>query len=161
LDPKKGGHSRWIINDGSDGIFDAVIATVGTCGAPEWVGFDGMPGGFVEKKKAELRREIEKKAASNAQGHDTTDHTREQTSSDFKSDDDDKVAGNDETDKNIYRGPLLHSSQLDSKDVSELQGKTVLVIGSGASGVEAVETALARGAGQCIMVARDDKVRRL
>jgi len=35
LDPKKGGHSRWIINDGSDGIFDAVIVTVGTCGVPE------------------------------------------------------------------------------------------------------------------------------
>jgi hypothetical protein len=158
LDPKKGGHSRWIINDGSDGIFDAVIVTVGTCGVPEWVGFDGMPEGFMERKKAEIRREIEKKAPLNSQDHDTIDHTREQTSSDDNSDV--KVEDKDETDKNIYRGPLLHSSQLDSKDVSELQGKTVVVMGSGASGVEAVETALVRGAGYCIMVARDDKVRR-
>jgi len=40
----------------------------------------------------------------------------------------------------------------------ERQEKAIVVIGSGASGVEAVETALARGAAHCIMVAKDDKV---
>jgi cation diffusion facilitator CzcD-associated flavoprotein CzcO len=33
----------------------------------------------------------------------------------------------------------------------------VVVIGSGASGVEAVETALQRGAGEVVMIARTDK----
>ncbi|KAL7278190.1 hypothetical protein ACG7TL_008164 [Trametes sanguinea] len=34
--------SRWIINDGEDGIFDAVVATVGTCGMPKRVEFPGL-----------------------------------------------------------------------------------------------------------------------
>jgi hypothetical protein len=27
--------SKWIVNDGADGVFDAVIITVGTCGKPK------------------------------------------------------------------------------------------------------------------------------
>lgn len=57
------------------------------------------------------------------------------------------------------KGPVVHSSQLDKLDSAHVEGKTVIVIGSGASGVEAVETALAKGAQKAIMVARDDKVR--
>lgn len=55
----------------------------------------------------------------------------------------------------VYEGQLMHSSELDDADV---KGKTVVVVGSGASGVEAVETALERGAQEAIMIARDDKV---
>lgn len=29
------GHTRWVVNDGSEGVFDAVIVTVGTCGEPK------------------------------------------------------------------------------------------------------------------------------
>lgn len=36
--------SKWVINDGQDGEFDAVIVTVGTCGEPHMVQFPGMPG---------------------------------------------------------------------------------------------------------------------
>lgn len=153
MDPEKGGHARWIINDGSEGIFDAVIVTVGTCGVPQWVGFDGMPAGFIDKKKAEQRKE--KKTTSDAPSNDNPTSTKESSSSLAN---EDAEEGKKETDHDVYRGPILHSSQLDSAEVSELDGKTVVVIGSGASGVEAVETALARGAGKCIMVARDDKV---
>ena len=51
----------------------------------------------------------------------------------------------------VFEGPVIHSSKLDE---AELEGKTVLVVGSGASGVEAVETALAKGAQKAIIIAR-------
>ncbi|KAJ7773005.1 FAD/NAD(P)-binding domain-containing protein [Mycena maculata] len=38
---KVGGH--WLVNDGSEGPFDAVIVTVGTCGKPQWIHLEGMP----------------------------------------------------------------------------------------------------------------------
>ena len=57
-----------------------------------------------------------------------------------------------------YKGPVLHSCQLDHAIPELLRGKTVVVIGSGASAVEAVETALERGAKKTVMIARKDKV---
>ncbi|EPS96966.1 FAD/NAD-binding domain-containing protein [Fomitopsis schrenkii] len=96
-DPRQQGHARWLVNDGTDGVFDAVVVTVGTCGAPQWDGEDG---------------------------------------------------------EEMYAGTLLHSSELDD---AQLAGKRVVVIGSGASGVEAVETALARGAKDTVIIARQDK----
>ena len=58
----------------------------------------------------------------------------------------------------VHWGTHWLSGELDE---APLGGKTVVVIGSGASGVEAVETALAKGAKHCVMLARDDKVRTL
>ena len=55
-----------------------------------------------------------------------------------------------------FKGEVVHSSRF--WEVRYLEGKTVLVIGNNASGVAAVETALARGAKRCVMVTRDDKV---
>ena len=55
----------------------------------------------------------------------------------------------------VFEGDVLHSSELDD---ASLEGKRVIVIGSGASGVEAVQTALEKGAKGCVMLARDDKV---
>ena len=55
-----------------------------------------------------------------------------------------------------FLGEVLHSSELDD---AELEGKTVLIVGSGASGVEAAETALEQGAKKAIVIARQDKVR--
>ncbi|KAJ7161481.1 FAD/NAD(P)-binding domain-containing protein [Mycena crocata] len=59
----------------------------------------------------------------------------------------------------VFTNPIIHSSELDSDAVSEetIKGKKVVVVGSGASGVEAVETALQRGAGEVVMIARTDK----
>jgi len=63
-------------------------------------------------------------------------------------------------DTNIFlRGPILHSSQLDTLTPELLKGKNVVIIGSGASAVEAVEIALERGCEVCSVLARDDKVR--
>ncbi|TFK56995.1 FAD/NAD(P)-binding domain-containing protein [Heliocybe sulcata] len=126
LDPKHQGHARWIINDGEDGPFDAVIVTVGTCGKPQKVGFPGMPDS--------------------------------EEGSDNKSDkSDEKQQGKsseDEHEGEVFQGQIIHSSELDDAD---LEGKTIVVIGSGASGVEAVETALSKGAKETTMIARDDK----
>ncbi|KAK7038128.1 hypothetical protein R3P38DRAFT_2904585 [Favolaschia claudopus] len=64
---------------------------------------------------------------------------------------------NEQTD--VFTEPIIHSSDLDSDAVSEetIKDKKVVVIGSGASGVEAVETAIGRGAGEVVMIARTDK----
>lgn len=55
-------------------------------------------------------------------------------------------------------GKIVHSSQLDELSDEDLVGKSVLVIGSGASGVESVELAVKRKAGDIKILARDDKV---
>ncbi|KAK4056269.1 hypothetical protein OIO90_002712 [Microbotryomycetes sp. JL221] len=96
-DPKEGGHARWVINDGQDGVFDAVIVSIGTCGKPKMIKFEGQD--------------------------------------DFK-------------------GKILHSSQLDN---AELKGKKVVIVGSGASGVEAAELAVEKRASKIVVLARDDK----
>lgn len=89
-----------------------------------------------------------------AQG-DGADEVREE-SPDGKRPGEPADEGDEDEDEEVYEGQLMHSSELDDKDV---KGKTVVVVGSGASGVEAVETALDRGAKEAIMIARDDKVR--
>ena len=66
------------------------------------------------------------------------------------SDSDEKREGDE-----VFEGDVYHSSELDD---AKLEGKRIIVIGSGASGVEAVETALEKGAQGCFMLARDDKV---
>jgi cation diffusion facilitator CzcD-associated flavoprotein CzcO len=120
LNPAKGGHSRWIIND-RDGPFDAVIVTIGTCGKPKKINFPGMP-----------------------------DATRRRSEDE----------GGKHSGEHVFKGKVLHSSELDQLQPNDLDGQTVAVIGSGASGVEAVETALAKGAKNTFMFARDDKVKR-
>ena len=52
-DPHKGSHARWFVNDGEDGPFDAIIATVGTCGDPRRLHFPGaehFKGAFAVNK---------------------------------------------------------------------------------------------------------------
>ena len=95
-DPNKYGHSRWLVNDGADGVFDAVIVTIGTCGDLALIEFDG---------RDVFERQPGKK--------------------------------------------VIHSSQLDKllkeyKDengASGIKDKKFVIIGSGASGVEAAEWA--------------------
>lgn len=52
-----------------------------------------------------------------------------------------KIKGN-----NNFHGMVLHSSELDTLQPDVLKDKKVVVIGGGASAVEAVETAIERGA---------------
>ncbi|KAM0746939.1 FAD/NAD(P)-binding domain-containing protein [Meredithblackwellia eburnea MCA 4105] len=95
--PSEGGHGRWVVNDGQDGIFDAVLLAVGTCGKPKMVEFKNQ---------------------------------------------------------SSFHGHVLHSSQLDNAD---LEGKKVVIIGSGASGVEAAELCVEKNAKLAVVLARDDK----
>ncbi|KAL4402288.1 N,N-dimethylaniline monooxygenase [Malassezia pachydermatis] len=53
-----------------------------------------------------------------------------------------------------FKGKIVHSSQLDDVD---FKNKRVLIVGGGASGVEAAETALAKGANKPTILARSDK----
>ncbi|KAJ7722759.1 FAD/NAD(P)-binding domain-containing protein [Mycena olivaceomarginata] len=128
IESEDGSH-KWRINDGEEEPFDAVVVTIGTCGKPKWIHLDGMP-----------------KDVGGSKDSDNSEET--------------KADNSEETnDKDVFKKPIIHSSELDSDAVSEetIKGKKVVVIGSGASGVEAVETALQRGAGEVVMVARTDK----
>ncbi|GAA5925067.1 flavin-containing monooxygenase [Sporobolomyces koalae] len=95
--PRQHGHARWIINDGKEGVFDAIICAVGTCGEPKLIDLEGQ---------------------------------------------------------DSFRGTILHSSQLDS---AELVGQKVVIVGSGASGVEAAELAVQKKANGVVVLARSDK----
>lgn len=159
-DPRQQGHARWLVNDGTDGVFDAVVVTVGTCGAPQWVGFPGMP----DMDEIRARRARSQEEAREKEAHDK-DEARTESDADVEHErkhsqivDSGGAPGNKdgEDGEEMYAGTLLHSSELDD---AQLAGKRVVVIGSGASGVEAVETALARGAKDTVIIARQDKVR--
>lgn len=95
--PSQQGHARWTVNDGADGIFDAVVGSIGTCGEPKLVKFKGQKS---------------------------------------------------------FKGQIFHSSQLDHAD---LTNKRVIIIGSGASGVESAELAVSREAQSVKVLARKDK----
>ena len=206
--------SKWIVNEGDDGLFDAVIVTVGTCGEPKMVQFEGMPGSHVQEKQEQneqreqqhqngrangdsetsslnqngkhghsmnggtsnvwsevkhespsaVRRDQENKKDAGfpapAEAYPTTPSDDPQKGTKAKSLFNEKQEeGSSGGEGTFNKGPVVHSSQLDKLDADHVKGKTVIVIGSGASGVEAVETALAKGAQKTIMVARDDKVR--
>ncbi len=56
--------------------------------------------------------------------------------------------------QDAFKGKIVHSSELD--DV-ELSGKKVLIVGGGASGVEALELAVQKKAKSSIILARSDK----
>lgn len=96
-DPRNQGHARWVINDGADGVFDAVVGSIGSCGQPKLI----------------------------------------------------ELKGN-----RAFKGETYHSSTLD--DV-ELMNKRVVIIGSGASGVEAAELAVSKHAMSTHILAREDK----
>jgi len=53
-----------------------------------------------------------------------------------------------------FKGKILHSSQLDN---AQLAGKKVVIVGSGASGVEAAELAVQKKAKGVVVLARSDK----
>lgn len=53
-----------------------------------------------------------------------------------------------------FKGEIFHSSALDGKDA---KGKRILIVGGGASGVEALEWAVNTGAAEITVLARSDK----
>ncbi|EIW74220.1 FAD/NAD(P)-binding domain-containing protein [Coniophora puteana RWD-64-598 SS2] len=115
--------SQWFINNGEDGPFDAIIVTIGTCGEPNWVQFEGLPKNLGQKRS-----------------HETPQHD-----------------DGHEQDWGTFKGTVLHSCELDSATEEMIRGKNVVVVGSGASGVEAVETLLERKPKHVVMLAKSDK----
>lgn len=93
--------SKWSINDGCEGLFDGIIAAVGTCGQAR---SSYMPG------------------------------------------------------QDQFEGDLVHSTRLDDVDV---KGKTVAVVGGGASAIEALEYAHDQGASHVKVVSRVSAVQEL
>ncbi|GJE98462.1 FAD/NAD(P)-binding domain-containing protein [Phanerochaete sordida] len=259
------GDSKWIINDGADGEFDAVIVNIGTCGEPMMMKFPGMPGYKPEEQPAQNghKHDSEKDdkphqdngeaRGSKKPAWSSPDETKEavklkdgqrpRKNPDSPTQDEgatlpEKVGdvhgatvttaggegawdaveeptwevGRDQVEKKeqgfprpeeaftpgpdvqkdtkrtaepqqpkrkqkgkkhhdaepkdrqdqdadsgeVFEKPILHSSQLTSSGI-DFKDKTVVVIGGGASAVEAVETALPEGAKHTIMVVRDDK----
>lgn len=57
-------------------------------------------------------------------------------------------------DQGNFKGPVYHSSQLDGKNVKD---KKVLIIGGGASAIEAMEFAVKSGAAEIDVLSRSDK----
>ena len=209
--------SQWIINNGEDGPFDAIIVTIGTCGEPNWVQFEGLPENLGQKgtqqtqnddaqsqsqdqpedeehrvgedyphgknvsssqinnerkkrrkhrKKARAAREAGEEPAPEDAEFELSDHDDEGGSDDQDEDDNAKTTGSptaethsssEKKSKGSFKGPVLHSCELDNATEDMIKGKTVIVVGSGASGVEAVETVLERGPEHVIMLARTDK----
>ncbi|KAF9496926.1 FAD/NAD(P)-binding domain-containing protein [Pleurotus eryngii] len=204
-DEKTSSQPEWIINDGEDGVFNAVIVTVGTCGKPKWIKIEGMPEDVGND--AEEHEEREDKCAAGPFSYATAVKTEYEAphQDDGKSEDDEECAAgpfsyaaavkhehplegptdqrDEEDDSNKTNGSgrlngtkltkhtnqrketfaqtIIHSSQLDTIPGWKLEGKNVVVIGSGASGVESVETVLERveggKGGNVWMVARSDK----
>ncbi|PGH23580.1 hypothetical protein AJ80_02360 [Polytolypa hystricis UAMH7299] len=95
----KNADGKWVINEAEDefGVFDGVIAAVGSCGGP-------------------------------------------------------KVPQLHNQDK--FKGAIYHSSQLDGKNA---KGKRVVIVGGGASAVEALEFAVNAGASEIDVLSRSDK----
>ncbi|KAJ8689169.1 hypothetical protein PTI98_013219 [Pleurotus ostreatus] len=201
-DEKTSLQPEWIINDGEDGVFNAVIVTVGTCGKPKWVKIEGMPEDVGKEAEKDENEEHEDECAAGPFSYATAVKNEYEAphQDDGKSEDDEECAAgpfsyaaavkyehpsegptgqrdekNDSAKTNgCTNGPkhikhtdqrketfaqtIIHSSQLDTIPGWKLEGKNVVVIGSGASGVEAVETVLERTEGGNVwMVARSDK----
>jgi len=124
---QSGTRSKWLINDGEDGEFDAVICTVGTCGKPMTKVFEGEDvfeenGGWVVHSS-----ELDRLSGS---GSDTEKDSSEETNG--------------------------HANG-HSKEPFDVKGKTMIIVGSGASSVEAAEWAVEKGADKVWILARDDK----
>ncbi|KAJ8516717.1 hypothetical protein ONZ45_g6002 [Pleurotus djamor] len=161
---------QWVINDGEEGIFNAVIVNVGTCGKPKWIRVEGMPEDLGKDESPPTGQSIDQGSSSpgpfsyadvvkheppQQDVQDTADHKDDvEVPYDSKDSRDTKPLATP-----VFKRPIIHSSQLDSVDGGQLEGKRIVVIGSGASGVEAVESALDRcgKGGQVWMIARSDK----
>ncbi|KAF8907082.1 hypothetical protein CPB84DRAFT_1769451 [Gymnopilus junonius] len=119
--------SRWVINDAEDDVFDAVIVTVGTCGEPNWIKLPGMSETLGEnlKKKKKKKRKNQSPTQDRPPSPETGNADHDHRGSEDK-----------------FTKAIVHSSQLDSPAFQLKGGERVVVIGSGASGVEAVETLL-------------------
>ncbi|PPQ84705.1 hypothetical protein CVT25_014057 [Psilocybe cyanescens] len=130
--------SRWLINDGKEGIFDAVIVTVGTCGDPNWIKLPGMPDKVSKGQKQSSKKKESKGHSSPSQDSQPPESQDPQDFPPLPEPGEDVQKKHEDK----FTKTIIHSSELDSPSFKLKGGERVVVIGSGASGVEAVETVL-------------------
>lgn len=182
-DAEQATRSKWLIHvagqEEPDGPFDAVIATIGTCGDPMRIGFDGTEDFENAGGRVVHSSELDQLSKNDdVPGEDTEHGSKEAEVSSINSregpapdDDSDAisitearqpVAGISYADK-AKSGTSLdlgsseeneEGSQEDSHEPLDVKGKTIAIIGSGASGIEAAEWAVQKGAGKVYILAR-------
>ncbi|KAH8111650.1 FAD/NAD-binding domain-containing protein [Phellopilus nigrolimitatus] len=199
--------SQWRVytssSDDPDGPFDAIICTIGTCGDPLSVSFDGIndferSGGRVVHSSELDQLGVEEGDDNKKADESNSDKEKEKETNkeDGKSEDEESREGQDsgsvsdltqaQPEEGVSYADKARAS-LDSEvfidgsdgeqDESEgksgnerrkekgsesatpltIHGKTVAIVGSGASGIEAAEWATEKGAGKVLLLARDDK----
>ncbi|KAL5501120.1 hypothetical protein ACEPAH_9507 [Sanghuangporus vaninii] len=166
--------SQWLVytsgSDQPDGPFDAVVCTIGTCGDPLRVHFDGTEefervGGRVVHSSeldqlgtegSDQQYNEEEKSETSGEGPDTgsTDALTEAQLEQGVSYADKVKASTDSLDEDTDRDKGKDS---EGPKPLNIKGKTVAIVGSGASAVEAAEWAVEKGAGKVLLLARDDK----
>ncbi|OCB87566.1 FAD/NAD-binding domain-containing protein [Sanghuangporus baumii] len=166
--------SQWLVytsgSDQPDGPFDAVVCTIGTCGDPIRVHFDGTEeferarGRVVHSSEldqlgtegSDEQHNEEGKSESSGEGPDTssTDVLTEAQPEQGISYADKVKASTESLDEDTDGGKGKDS---EGPKPLNIKGKTVAIVGSGASGVEAAEWAVEKGAGKVLLLARDDK----
>ena len=179
--------SQWLVytegQDDPDGPFDAIIATVGTCGDPMRIGFEGIE--EFEKSGGRVVHSSEldqlSKGSEESQGDQGGGKGKEREEDDGKSvstdsregpapdeDDDESIttsrqpeAGVSYADKaksgtslDVSSGSDQEVANSDKPKPLDVKGKTIAIIGSSASGVEAAEWAASKGAGKVYILAR-------
>ena len=137
-DPLDGVPSKWIINDGEDGEFDAVICAVGTCGEPIRVDFEGSDA-FVKAGGRIVHSSETDRLLEGLLGGDTSGAPGPAPS---------------EIEEQDQPPPVPPKAGEPGDGKYSVEGKSVVVVGSGASGVEAAEWAVEKGASRVVLLAR-------
>lgn len=162
--------SKWLIytsqNDEPDGPFDAVVATIGTCGDPIRVEFDGIEDYIKTGGRVVHSSELDSLGVGDEDNDEASTDSREGPDPGSQVDMTqaqpeegvsyaDKVKNADEHSEestvNVDAGDEEPKEQGGPLNV---RGKTVAIVGSGASGVEAAEWAVEKGAGKVYLLAR-------
>ena len=148
-------HGATTTTAGGEGAWDAVEEPTWKLGQDQ---VEKKEQGFPRPEEAyELGPDVQKDTKRPEDIHKTS-HPAHQHQDDKDTNSQDIKGSEARGDGEVFEKPILHSSQLTSSGM-DFRGKTVVVLGGGASAVEAVETALAEGAKHVVMVVRDDKVR--
>lgn len=168
-DPREGGHGRWLVHTNNsedpEGPFDAVIVTIGTCGEPmKSLHFDGedeytnagrwlVHSSELDRLEGQGDDDNEKNTEQDTQDHRDGRSYKDVVVNGMKAEAEGSNQESDKDEEKKEQGP--HEEPADEKKRSfSAEGKQVVVIGSGASGVEAAEWAVEKGAKGVWVMAR-------
>lgn len=168
--------SQWLVytsaSDQPDGPFDAVVCTIGTCGDPIRVGFEGTEeferaGGRVVHS-SELDQLGTGDDDSEEEPKDKKDNGKSETSGEgpdisldnlTEAQPETGVSYADKVKTSVDSDDEQPEEKVEEKDSTSpkplnVRGKTVAIIGSGASAIEAAEWAVEKGVGKILILAR-------